>query len=293
MAPHDPIVDPDGPFTVLQTTNAKPLPLPTYDDITNVAVQVNEAQDLTGASADLGNPGHVTVGAYSFRSPISKFSIEAFDDLEASVGALELFTRYASDRMARGIGKALIQGSGAIKGLITALELANCPAVVTLGSSNNDGLGSSSPQSSIGSQDLSNLFYAVNAAWREQESTRFLMNDSTLTFLGQLLDKHGRPIVSYFSGDDGSRVPVILNREVVVSPSMPNIGAGNVPILFGDMSQWVTRLVSDELTRVRVLKETYILQGQYGLQMFVRADGALAFTGVGSHGPIAMLQQHS
>ena len=288
MAWHDVLFDPEV-VTVIPSTNAHPLQIGTYDDLANVAVQVGEAADLTGDEVNLGNPGQVVLGAYSFRSPIHKFSMEVFQDLEASYTAYGLFEKFAADRCARGIGKVLLTGSGTgtTKGLITSLMASGVSPITAVGSSGNTG-GAETGVNSIGSTDLGKLFYSVNRAWRESKKAGWLMNDSTLQYLATVVTKQGLPLVNFRDG-----IPTILGKPVQVSPSMESIGSSEVPVIFGDLSQWITRLVSDELTRIQVFKETYIDHGQIGLQYFMRADGVLAFTGTGADCPMNYLQCHS
>lgn len=288
MGEHDALFDEDV-VTVINSDNAHPLQIGTYDDLANVAVQVGEAVDLTGDQVNLGNPDQVVVGAYSFRSPIHKFSLEVFQDLEASYTAYVLFQKFAADRCARGIGKVLLTGSGtgATKGLITALAASGVSPIVATGSATNSG-GAETGVNSIGSTDLGKLFYSVNRVWRESSKAGWLMNDSTLQYLATVVTKQGLPLVNFRDG-----IPTILGKKVCVSPSMESIGSSEVPVIFGALDQWVTRLVSDDLTRIRVLKETYIDKGQIGLQYFMRCDGVLAFNGTGADCPMNYIQNHS
>lgn len=286
MVEHDALYDEDV-VTVTKSTNGHPLRIGNYDDGANEATLVGEASDQTGNQVDLGNPDQTVLGAYSYRTPIHKFSMEVFDDLEASYTAYALFERFASDRMARGIGKILVTGNGVNQttGLITALELLGAPSVTASGSGANDGVGSSP----VGSADMANLWGSVNRQYRESPKAGWLMNDSTLTALSAIVTKYGQPLVDFRTG-----CPMILNKPVHVSPSMPSTGSKVAgPVVFGDLSYWFTRLVSDQMTRIRVLKETYIENGQYGIQMFMRADGALNYTGGAPNSPMSYLICHS
>ena len=76
---------------------------------------------------------------------------------------------------------------------------------------------------------------------------------------------------------------------------MDGIGASKYPVVFGDGSYWLTRMVSDDLTRVQVVKEAagLIEKGLVGMRMFVRYGGSLLFTDAGSPAPFAVLQNHS
>jgi HK97 family phage major capsid protein len=291
MGEHDPLYDVDGPCTVLQSTNGHAVQIPVWDDIVNLGSQVGEGSDTTGDQINLGNPNAVTLGVHNFRSPVHTVSMEADQDIEAAYGAFSMFKQFMGDRLARTIGAKLISGNGSstVLGLLAALAAANAPSVVAAGSSDNTG-GTETCVNSIGTADLGDLYFKVNAAWRSRPSCGWLMNDNTLTYLTTVLNKMGNPIFHVENG-----VQYILNKPVYVSPSMASIGSSNVPVIFGDLSQWVTKIVSDDMTRIQRLDETYIEQGLVGFRMFVRAGGVLAYQGDGSgnSSPLAYLINHS
>jgi len=288
MLEHDCLFDGDV-VTRIDSTNGHTLRLGNYDDASNEATLVAEGANLAGDMVNLGDPNEAVLAAYSYRTPIHKFSTEVFNDLEASYGAYALFEKFASDRMARGIGKILLTGSGSgqTTGLITALEALDVPAVTAAGSSANDG-GAGTGANSLGSADFANLWGSINREYRESPSACWIMNDSTLTFVSAIVTKQGLPLVNFRDG-----AVTILNKPVCISPSMPSIGSKTIPVIFGDASYWFTRLVSDQMTRIRVLRETYAEHGQVGIQMFMRADGVLNYTGAAANTPINYIQCHS
>jgi HK97 family phage major capsid protein len=291
MAAHDPLFDDDA-CTVIKTDNANPILIGTYDDIENVAVQVGEAGDTTGDQVNLGQPGGVKLGAYSYRTPVHKISLETFQDLADSARAYDLFARFAGDRMARGIGAKLINGSGSSTtlGLAASLLASGVSPIVASGSSANTG-GVETGRNTIGSADLADLYFSVNSAYRASEKCAWLMNDNTLQYLCAIVTKQGLPLVKL---EDG--LPTIMGKPVRVSPSMSNMGSDAMAVIFGDLSYWNTRIVTDSLTRVRVLKESVGLveNGLIGLQMFVRADGVLAYSSsTPTTCPLNYIQNHS
>src|SRR6202041_3774160 len=140
MASVDPLIDPSV-CNVIISKKATPLPIPTLDDVGNDAVQVGE-NALSGTDTLFSKPNHVTVGAYSFCSPIHPFSMEIFDDLEAAGNAFDFFAKFAGERAARGVGKKLIPGAGGgttINGLLTALSALSVTGVTAVGSADNTG----------------------------------------------------------------------------------------------------------------------------------------------------------
>jgi HK97 family phage major capsid protein len=292
MLETDPLID-ENCVTLIKSTNGRVMVLPVYDDAANEAVLIGEAADTTGQQVNLGSPNNAKLAAYSFRTPIHKISEEAFQDISECATALDLFKRFASVRLARKIGQYLVSGSGVNQptGLVTALAAVGAPQTVAAGSNANTG-GAETGTTSVGSADLAKLYYSVNEAWRYSSKCAWLMNDTVLSQLMQMVTKQGLPIVDFRSG-----VPMILNKPVRVSPSMASNGSGNVPVIFGDLSQFVTRLVMDEKTGIRVSKEApgLIEAGNFGMQMFMRADGCLAWKGDGggTNSPIASIINHS
>src|SRR5206468_13030210 len=87
------------------------------------AVQLDEAAYSVSGETNLTTPGQANVGVYSFRSPLWRLPLEVLQDVEAIGGAMEVFKKFAADRIARGVGKKLINGngSGTILGLIPYL----------------------------------------------------------------------------------------------------------------------------------------------------------------------------
>lgn len=296
MAAHDPLFD-ENSCTVINSTNGRPLPIPIYGDIENVASVVAEGGSQT--STDIDAPGHAVIGAYSYKTPRFVCSLESFDDMDSAISTLALFKQFASDRLRRGIAADLLNGNGTGKtlGLIPSLEVAGVTQIHASGSASMTG-GSETGANSIGLADLADLYYSVNSAYRASDKCAWLMADTTLLYIDSIVTKMGLPagIVKWTNG-----MPYIFGKPVKISPSMPAIGASNVSVVFGDLSYWVTRIVTadgssdDELNYVRVYREApgLIENGNVGLRAFLRADGALAYNDVNSPTPINYLQQHS
>jgi HK97 family phage major capsid protein len=292
MAEHDVLFDVDGPCTVIESTNARPLRVPTWNDTLTDAVQVNESSNQSN-QVNLANPNQVILGSYSFRTPVHAISTEVFQDLSESFTAEVLFERWATPRLARGIGQALISGggNGTPTGLLSAIEASGVNPVVAAGSSTNDG-SSATGAHSIGSQDLMDLLFGVNAVYRDDPSAGFLMNSSTFLSICNVVDKYGNPVVRY--KENGSKT--IYGYPVYICPSMPNIAASAVTVIFGALRYVVTRIVWDaNYPRVRVLTQAPGLaeNGCIGLQILCRADGVYAFDAATSNAPLTYLVQHS
>ena len=279
--------------TVIQTTHGRAIAVPTLGDIENVAVPVGENSLQEANGHDLYKPGHVTLGAFSFRTPLFRLSLEAFDDLETSFTARGLFEMFASDRVARGFGKLAINGNGTsdgIKGIVEILSTSGQVPVIATGSATNTG-GMETGADTIGSEDLANIYFSVSEAYRKSPSCGWLVNDATLQYLSKLLDKMGRPVLSVIDGRN-----TIMGKPVYNSPSMPDMGASKVSVIFGDFSYVVVRNAVDPMTRVQVFTQApgIVEQGEVGLRFFSRHDVNIAFNDWNtSPAPLSYLQHTS
>ncbi len=283
------VVDPlfDGQnCTLIQSSTGRVMTVPTLGDVSNVAQVIGEgSQD---SSVDIANVGQALVAAYSYRTPRFTCSLEAFDDLEASYGMAQLFESFASSQLARGIGADLVNGNGSGKTLglvpsVVALASTATPIITAIGSGAETGLTSVG----IGAEDLSALYYSVDEAYRSSPKAAWLLNDTTLQQLAAVITKEGRPLVNIVEG-----VPMIHGKPVKVSPSMQPVSNGNYPVLFGDLSYWVTRLVKSDDSYIKTIFEAPGLaeQGKVAFRAYLRADGCLAFTSQSDPSPVNVLR---
>lgn len=291
MAAHDAFLD-ENAVTVINDTKGYPKTVPTVGDIENVASVMGEAADASGSGANIDAPGHAKLGAYSYRSPLWRLSIEAMQDVEAMGGAVALFKKFAADRIARGVAKDLAVGNSAGNkpfGIVPSLQAAGVTGVTATGSAKNTG-GTEDGTNSIGSQDLAALYLSVNEAYRVNPKCAWFMNDTTRLYLSQIVTKQGLPLVNYENGQG-----YIYTKPIRIAPSLDNIGAGKVPVVFGDGQYWCTRKIVDDQTYVRLVKEApgLIENGEMALQMFARFDGALAYNDSGSPSPFSFIINHT
>ena len=85
---------------------------------------------------------------------------------------------------------------------------------------------------------------------------------------------------------------MIHGKPVKVSPSMQIVSNGNYPVLFGDLSYWVTRLVVDDSSYIKMFTQAPGLaeNGKIAFRAYMRADGALAFTSASDPEPVNVLR---
>jgi len=234
VATVDPLVNPDV-VSFIETDSGATLTFPLTNDTDNDAAVIGE--NTKGSAVDPGAITQTQNNVFTYRTPKMLTSIEFDQDAlaEYNVGLLE---RFFAERIARGVGKDLLLGDGSGKplGLILSLSAVGVVPITASGSSADDGVSGNTGANSIGSQDLRNLFFSVQERYRNSFKAAWLMNDTTLNAIASLRDKMGHPI---FPMDLDK--PTLYGKPVRVSPSMDNIGASQVPIVFGDLSHWLTR----------------------------------------------------
>lgn len=93
---------------------------------------------------------------------------------------------------------------------------------------------SSGHASQVTADGLIDAWHALPAPYRN--SAVWAMNSATLGGVRKLKTATGEYLLS-MSGLSGAPVTTLLGKPVVELPDMPNVGAGNTPIVFGDFSQ--------------------------------------------------------
>ena len=294
MAAHDALYDAEN-VTLIRSTNGRLLPVPTAGDIENVAAIVSATDPNSNTSVDLYETGHVTLGSYNFSSPRFVVSMEAFQDLNVdSLTAIDLAKRFFADRLARGIGNYLINGTGSGQptGLLTALENLGTPTVTVAGSSTNDG-SSNTGANSLGSADFTGALELLDEGYASSSKCAWAMNRKTLTNVAGIVDKYGNLLDLVQFDDNGNAT--IFGIKVIICPSMPSIGVSNVPVVLGDFSYFATRIVTDETSGVKTFTEAPGLaeNGKVALRTFVRADSNVLYTDTASPSPFVQIRNHS
>jgi HK97 family phage major capsid protein len=285
MKASDPVLS-DDDVTLLQSTHGRVMTVPTLGDIANVASVIGEG--VQDSSVDIANTGQALLAAYTYRTPRFTASIESFQDLDGSYGMANLFESFASDRLARGISADLVNGNGSNKTLglvpsIIALASTATPILTAIGAGDETGVGSVG----VGVEDLAALYYSVDSAYRKSPKAAWLMNDTTLQQLSSVITKQGLPLISVVGG-----VPMLHGKPVKVSPSMQIVSNGNYPVLFGDLSYWITRLVVDDSSYIKAITQAPGLaeNGKIAFRAYMRADGTLAFTSQTDPAPVNLLR---
>lgn len=271
-----------GVCRTIETAGGGLLPFPTENDTTQQAALLADAvQDSEQGVAF----GVVNFGAYKYTSRIVRVSVELLQD--AGFNLETLLAEAFGKRFGRAYESAFTVGSGVAgpQGIVTAVLASGASPVVGAGSNANDGQGSPA-YSTIGSNDLISLEHSVDPSYRR--GAKYMLHDTSLKVIKQLLDKYGRPI--WVPGLASNAPDTILGYPYVINQSMATPVASTNPttMLFGDLQKFIIRKVKD--MSVLRLNERYADFGQVGFIAFMRVDSRLV--DAGTH-PINALQQHS
>lgn len=195
-------------------------------------------------------------------------NVGAFDTIELSgylAGALSLISRslinnaqfdivaFVIDEMAysihRFIENVLLNGSGSVEGLSTLTNSKTTAAATVI-----------TADELIQLQGQVKDVFQGNAIW--------IMSPATRDALRQLKDEMGR----YLLNDDITAPfgKVLLGKPVYVTDNMPNIGAGNTVIYYGDMKGLATKFSED--MNIEVLREYYATRHAVGVVGWVEFD---------------------
>jgi HK97 family phage major capsid protein len=259
------------------TETGNPLPWPTLNDTTNVGTIIGVNTQLTEVDLVFAQ---VTFNAYIFSSgsvivPLALIQ-DSYFDLDA------LVAKQLGIRLGRALNKFGTTGTGTNQpnGIVTAAVAEGNTVEAPTGNT-----------TAVTYSSLVNLLHAVDPAYREMPSARFMFHDSTLKAIRQLVDGNNRPLWQPgINAGFGSGFPeTILDKKYVVNNDMAVMAANAESILFGDMSKYMVRRVAGGATAGGVtimrLVERYADYLQVGFQGFLRADGQLL--DAGTH-PIAV-----
>lgn len=199
--------------------------------------------------------GQVTLGAHKIGTTI-KISEELLND-----SAFDMES-YIAREFARRIGtkeeEAFFIGDGVRKPKGILADDGGAEVGVTTSSGTK-----------ISLDDLIDLYYSIKEGYRK--NAVFIMNESTLKSIRKLKDTTGQyiwqPSVSLGEPDR------LLNRPVYTSSFIPEIGANNKTVLFGDFSfYWIGDRQGRSFKR---LNELYANNGQVGFLGSQRVDAKL------------------
>jgi HK97 family phage major capsid protein len=255
----------EGVVSMLNTATGNPMPYPTDNDTTNTGELIGEAAQVTETDVTIGS---ITFGAYKYSTKMVKLSIELLQDAGFDLESY-LKAKFAT-RLGRILNTHFTVGTGSAQpnGVLTAATAG--PTAV--GSATNTG-GAETGGTTIGSKDFTELEHSVDKAYRV--GARYMMHDSVLKLVKEVLDKYGRPLfqpgMTVGAPDTINGYPYSINND------LPVMALNAKTVLFGQFSKYTVRRVR-ELAIVK-LSERYADYGQVAFIGFARYDGQLMDAG--------------
>ena len=245
--------------TTIRTENGNTFTMPTVNDTANAATLVSEASQTT-VSVD-PTLSSLSLGAYTYRS-FMLVSRELLQDLSFNID--QWVNQAMATRLARGLNAAFTTGTGSSQpnGAVTA---------------SSEGV-TSATGNSIVFNDLTQLMHSLDPAYRVR--ARFMMHDTTLRLLKQMVDSQSRPL--WIPGIALREPDTILGHPYSINQQMSALSSGGVKaMLFGDFSKYIVRDVVGGAAGPVLLRlvERYADYGQVGFFLFSRHDGDLLDAG--------------
>jgi HK97 family phage major capsid protein len=243
---------------VLNTGTGETLHFVTVDDSANEATAHVEV-------ATVGNTdvvfGRVQLSAFSRATSVFPISYELLTDSQFPIGPY--VGELLGERVARDRNELLTNGVGTTE-----------PRGFLLDSV----LGSTCTNNAIVADDLYDLYFSVDSAYRSSPSCAFQMNDATLAAIVALDDLDGRPL--WGAGLNAAPGSTILGKPVIVNNDMPVMVATerNAIIAFGDWSRFYVRIVQPGVT-ISKLSERYAQEMSIGILAYNRFDSAIVNSG--------------
>jgi HK97 family phage major capsid protein len=198
---------------ILNTSAGNPIQWPTADDTTNKGRWLTEATTVTQTNPSFGQ---ITLGANLASSDQVLISVQLLQD--SAFDFQGLLSDMFAIRLGRLVNDAYTTGSGSgqPQGIVGVSSIGNVTAV-------GDPQTGNTASNSVGYDDLNNVQFAVDAAYRQNGT--YMFSDATFQAIRKLKDSLGRPLwqVSLAEG-----VPdKLLNKPYIVNYSMANIGSTN------------------------------------------------------------------
>lgn len=252
MALTGPMLDPTV-TDVLRTNDGIDLPMPTVDETAQEGELIAENAQVAEQDASFGQK---TLEAYLYSSKVVRVSEVLLQD--SGIDIEGYLAKALGDRLGRIGNRHLTVGTGSSQpnGIVTASG-AGVTAAAT---------------AAITFDELIDLQHSIDPLYRRAGNTVFMFNDDTLKTMRKIKDGDGNYL---WQGPDArtGAPATLLGDTYEVNNHMADIGAGNVPVIYGDFSKYIVRLVNQ--FPLKRLVERYADYGQVGFLAFARWDGEL------------------
>jgi len=235
--------------TVIQTSGDRKIPVIAAK---GTATWLDEGAAITESDSSFSQ---ITIGAWKLGTAI-KVSNELINDSAFDI------EQYIVNEFARRVGskeeEAFFVGDGS-----------NCPTGLLADTTGAEVGVTTSNATSLNFDEIFDLFYSLKSSYRDKAV--FIVHDTTAKALRKLKDASGQYLWEKAVSADAPET--LCGRPVLTSAFMPQIGAGNKSVLFGDLSYY---WIADRQGRVfQRLNELYAPNGQVGFLATQRVDAKL------------------
>lgn len=245
---------------LLTTASGNTIPFPTNDDTGNAGVILAENAAVTDLDTVFGER---TLTAFMYTSRLIRVSLQLLQDEAVNLQA------YLGNILGKRLGRAVSPhfavgtGSGEPTGVATAAF---------------DGAVDISAGAGITHIDLLDIEHALDPAYRRR-GAQWVFNDSTLRAIKGLLDTNLRPL--WLPADvatlaQGGAGPMLMGYGYIVDQGMESIVIGDRPIVFGDLSEFIIRVVLG--VNLFKFEERFMDNLQKGFMGYARYDSNLIDT---------------
>lgn len=247
--------------TILPTVSGNPLNYPASDGTA-------EEGEIVGENAQTNNGditfSQVPLNPFKYSSKKIALPIELIQDSAIDVIA------FVVDRLATRLGRitnkhhTIGTGTGQPWGIVNRASAGK--------------VGTTGQTLTVVSDDLADLFYSVNRAYRSRAA--WSMADTSLRNIRKLKDTTGRPIFTpgYEAGITQDAPDLLMGKPININDDVPAMAANAKSILFGDHKQYTIRDVSGSTAIRRFDDSAFALAGQVGFCGWLRTGGNLLDT---------------
>lgn len=248
--------------TIITTETGAPMTWPTSDGTSEKGRRIAENTTVTRADPVFGT---LSLPVYLYSSDDVAIPITLLQD---SAVDIESFVRQRLvTRLGRITNDEFTTGTGS----------SQPNGVVTAASSGK--VGATGQTTTVTFNDLLDLLFSVDPAYRENESFGWMMADSSLKAVSKLVDLEGRPIfLPAYDLTTRGPADTLLGKRITINQSMAAMAANAKSILAGDFSKYIIRDAMG-ISIFRFDDSAFMRNGQIGFLAYLRSGGNLMDVG--------------
>jgi len=205
--------------TVIRTANGQHFNLPANDDTAVVAAILGEGTAEGVSDMTFTN---VKFEPFTYSSKIVKVSNQLISDNAFDLGSF--VGGQLANRLKRGINAHLTTGDASSKpqGIVTGSTEGKVAASAT----------------AVTVSEVMDLFYSVDASYRNAPGASFMMNSATAKAVRVLGFGSSNDFPAYVPGMSVGEPDMLFGKPVYINEDMDGIATGNKSIIFGDLKQY-------------------------------------------------------